>query len=102
MVSRCFPGGYNVKLYIIRGRLAWWLLAFLHNVSDLGKHQEYGDSRLNHLIPLDMRQCTSIFFYSDKLWNRVMVNCRKPTQLGPYSLCRVLKGFLLGTRRSAF
>ena len=28
-VSRCFPGGYNVKLYILRGRLAWWLLAFL-------------------------------------------------------------------------
>ena len=28
MVSRCFPGGYNVKLYISRGRLAWWLLAF--------------------------------------------------------------------------
>ena len=34
MVSRCFPGGYNVKLYISRGRLAWWLLAFLHSVSD--------------------------------------------------------------------
>ena len=29
VVSRCFPGGYNVKLYISRGRLAWWLLAFL-------------------------------------------------------------------------
>ena len=29
---RCFPGGYNVKLYISRGRLAWWLLAFLHSV----------------------------------------------------------------------
>ena len=25
----CFPGGYNVKLYISRGRLAWWLLTFL-------------------------------------------------------------------------
>ena len=33
MVSRCFPGGYNVKLYISRGRLAWWLLAFLHGDS---------------------------------------------------------------------
>ena len=32
VVSRCFPGGYNVKLYISRGRLAWWLLAFLHSV----------------------------------------------------------------------
>ena len=29
VVSRCFPGGYNVKLYISRGKLAWWLLAFL-------------------------------------------------------------------------
>ena len=29
VVSRCFPGGYNVKLYISRGRLSWWLLAFL-------------------------------------------------------------------------
>ena len=33
MVSRCFPGGYNVKLYISRGGLAWWLLAFLHSVT---------------------------------------------------------------------
>ena len=33
MVSRCFPDGYNVKLYISRGRLAWWLLAFLHSES---------------------------------------------------------------------
>ena len=32
MVSRCFPGGYNVKLYISRGRLAWWLLVVLHSV----------------------------------------------------------------------
>ena len=31
VVSRCFPGGYNIKLYISRGRLAWWLLAFLHS-----------------------------------------------------------------------
>ena len=29
VVSRCFPGGYNAKLYISRGKLAWWLLAFL-------------------------------------------------------------------------
>ena len=28
VVSRCFPGGYNVNLYISRSRLAWWLLAF--------------------------------------------------------------------------
>ena len=34
VVSRCFPGGYNVKVYISRGRLAWWLLAFLCCASD--------------------------------------------------------------------
>ena len=33
VVSRCFPGGYNVKLYISRGRLAWWLLAFFAPMS---------------------------------------------------------------------
>ena len=32
VVSTCFPGGYNVKLYISRDMLAWWLLAFLHSV----------------------------------------------------------------------
>ena len=31
VISRCFPGDYNVKLYISRGRLAWWLLAFLNS-----------------------------------------------------------------------
>ena len=35
VVYRCFPGGYNVKLYISRGRLAWWLLAFLHSERSL-------------------------------------------------------------------
>ena len=39
VVSRCFPGGYNVKLYISRGRLAWWLLAFLH--SDTFRRREW-------------------------------------------------------------
>ena len=28
VVSRCFPSGYNVKLYISRGRLAWRLPSF--------------------------------------------------------------------------
>ena len=34
VVSRCFLGGYHVKMYISRGRLAKWLLAlnFLHSV----------------------------------------------------------------------
>ena len=34
VVSRCFPGGYSVKLYISRGRLAWWLLTFLHSENE--------------------------------------------------------------------
>ena len=37
VVSRCFPGGYNVKLYISRGRLAWWLLFFLRSVLEGNK-----------------------------------------------------------------
>ena len=42
VVSRCFPGGYNVKLYISRGRLAWWLLAFLYSVTvQTYKNYEY-------------------------------------------------------------
>ena len=36
VVSRCFPGGYNVKLYISRGMLSWWLLAFLHSETAKG------------------------------------------------------------------
>ena len=48
VVSRCFPGGYNVKLYISRGRLAWWLLAFLHS----GSHYFYD---LGHnIIPIKL------------------------------------------------
>ena len=38
VVSRCFPGGYNVKPYISRGRLAWWLLALLHSVMAFHRH----------------------------------------------------------------
>ena len=41
VVSRCFPGGYNVKLYISRGRLAWWLLAFLHSDIMFGFLQDW-------------------------------------------------------------
>ena len=39
VVSRCFPGSYNVKLYISKGRLAWWLLAFLHSESPRLKYE---------------------------------------------------------------
>ena len=39
VVSRCFPGGYNVKLYISNGRLAWWFLAFLHSECNRGRNR---------------------------------------------------------------
>ena len=41
VVSRCFPGGYNVKLYISRGRLAWWLLAFFAQCTWKGEFCEH-------------------------------------------------------------
>ena len=40
VVSRCFPGGYNVKLYISRGRLARWLLAFLRSTGERVRETE--------------------------------------------------------------
>ena len=49
VVSRCFPGGYNVKLYISRGRLAWWLLAFLHSDLMCELHQLCGKNTDNFL-----------------------------------------------------
>ena len=58
MVSRCFPGGYNVKLYISRGRLAWWLLAFLHSVilikwSIIGTCYNLSLSNISSIVPPD-------------------------------------------------
>ena len=61
VVSRCFPGGYNVKLYISRGRLAWWLLAFLHGacwaniVSEWLKLHVYFVWRVRCIVPGNMR-----------------------------------------------
>ena len=63
VVSRCFPGGYNVKLYISRGRLAWSLLAFLccgHNPfwrrsqNCITWHQRYQLARSKVFIKLSM------------------------------------------------
>ena len=50
VVSRCFPGGYNIKLYISRGRLAWWLLAFLHSARGRVLNGELYAQRLQKLI----------------------------------------------------
>ena len=53
MVSRCFPGGYNVKLYISRGRLARWLLAFLCCVKTSSAHiRQWANSKLICLVHL--------------------------------------------------
>ena len=72
VVSRCFPGGYNVKLYISRGGLAWWLLAFLH--SD-GFTQLYVHVRISHIYSLDIHNTSpqgywsrDIYYYQICLW----------------------------------
>ena len=49
VVSRCFPGGYNVTLYISRGRLAWWLLAFFAQCKTL--------DLLKSFMPMDSETC---------------------------------------------
>ena len=50
VVSRCFPRGYNVKLYISRGRLAWWLLAFLHSVETAFVYLNVTNKPWRHII----------------------------------------------------
>ena len=65
VVSRCFPGGYNVKLYISRGRLAWWLLAFLHSVIS---HQAllmivFADTAFEHVLLISACGLTSQVSY---------------------------------------
>ena len=66
VVSRCFPGGYNVKLYISRGRLAWWLLAFLHSAIAVGYpndnwSMEYCIKVANH--PYRINDVTSVLLH---------------------------------------
>ena len=54
VVSRCFPGGYNVKLYISRGRLAWWLLAFLCCVQQYNSspHEDEEQNMKSHCMQI--------------------------------------------------
>ena len=63
VVSRCFPGGYNVKLYISRGRLAWWLLAFLH--SETSQYFVLGiySHRAGFSLGLSRFSLSHIFYY---------------------------------------
>ena len=70
VVSRCFPGGYNVKLYISRGRLAWWLLAFLHSVKATGP--VYRPTR-RHLECTDIHQGRVFLLYGIFLY-LVLIN----------------------------
>ena len=69
VVSRCFPGGYNVKLYISRGRLAWWLLAFLHS----GRALPHFRDDVCSINAAEVHQSEG---YTNKYWcNRDQVNC---------------------------
>ena len=90
VVSRCFPGGYNVKLYISRGRLAWWLLAFLccectwcwclMPDSVVCKHIiEYGytSQRMSLLIPGIIKQRTTQNSFCFILFYRCWILCLK-------------------------
>ena len=61
VVSRCFPCGYNVKLYISRGRLAWWLLAFLHSVCIYRMHE----NTPWNIWTLNMGFCSFCFYRTD-------------------------------------
>ena len=69
VVSRCFPGGYNVKLYISRGRLAWWLLAFLHSVQYelmlIPAHRNSANSQA--FFSVFVRRLTLLAFLTDEL-----------------------------------
>ena len=89
VVSRCFPGGYNVKLYISRGRLAWWLLAFLH--SDHHHHHVPSSCRgLDAMVLHSWRCCACLaaWWYSSPVHLvRFVVHfvLSLPRPLGPFT-----------------
>ena len=70
VVSRCFPDGYNVKLYISRGKLAWWLLAFLHSVISACLHLTSGKQKLHHWYSMltSASGGSSVLVVSSWLW----------------------------------
>ena len=74
VVSRCFPGGYNVKLYISRGRLAWWLLIFLH--SDRLWNLRVDPSDIEPTMP-------SGLFYEDPFPEIILWGPVRPLSLNP-------------------
>ena len=72
VVSRWFPGGYNVKLYISRGRLAWWLLAFLHSVrkqtSFMATSMHHFTTRSQFTRQPDFSRCQNDVTLSSHTW----------------------------------
>ena len=75
VVSRCFPGGYNVNLYISRGRLAWWLLAFLHSVSHFLSHFNE-TTKIVYGSILVIRSCQSCYCPTQTELRMAFGNCR--------------------------
>ena len=101
MVSRCFPGGYNVKLYISRGRLAWWLLAFLHSVRGFRAH--------NHILISNKPCCNFIFdelILTDQLYLPISFVKQFPPSFISWSIYptswSILNGFIWGNIRGFF
>ena len=80
-VSRCFPGGYNVKLYISRSRLAWWLLAFL--CCDSRFKSKYVQE--HHKLFVNFSHNENPGAFPDESLYEAMNYCRNPTNgLAPW------------------
>ena len=86
VVSRCFPGGYNVKLYISRGRLAWWLLTFLHSVhhhlSPCFRKEAHARrvTLYTNILPPPAYWCLlNWMMYTSLLTNLTPITCKNPS-----------------------
>ena len=81
VVSRCFPDGYNVKLYISRGRLAWWLLAFLqwHTLA------LYSSKLHRRLLEADTNHDTKCKAHNAAWW-KGSINVAKPASCSVYAI----------------
>ena len=113
--SMCFPGGYNVKVYISRGRLAWWLLAFSHSgniwIWQMKRQNESYKKilrwRMSEKMKKDASKTSSYMYlkllgcqYSTKLMNVIMYTWWKshPTPTLSGTLSTVICHFDLNTR----
>ena len=87
VVSRCFPGGYNVKLYISRCRLAWWLLAFLHSA----RHTEQGDFPRHKIIKTGSKHTTKYKSQTTQLnTNHKLEALTSAKAIGSLILCTIV------------